>query len=128
MKIEKPIVEEALAEVEEVSKLAVGTEAHEKAVKTATVFMDRAIEIEKINLEKRKIENEERKLDVEEQKIEADKKDRRRKDWIAVGTALLSFGGGLLVVKETFRFDLEHTPTSTLGKTILSKWVPKLFK
>ena len=128
MKIEKPIVEEALAEVEEVSKLAVGTEEHEKAVKSATVFMDRAIEIEKLNLEKRKIENEERKLDVEEQKIVIDKKDRRRKDIITIGSTLLSVGTGLLVVKETFRFDLEHTPTSTLGRTILSKWIPKLFK
>ena len=128
MKIEKPIVDETLAEIEEVSGLAVGTEEHEKAVKSATVFMDRAIEIEKINLEKRKIENEERKLDVEEQKIEMDKKDRRRKDLITVGTTLLSVGTGLLVVKETFRFDLEHTPTSTLGRAILSKWIPKLFK
>lgn len=128
MKIEKPVVDEVLAEVEEVSNLSIGTEEHEKALKGATMLMDRAIEIEKLNLEKRKIENEERKLDVEEQKIEVEKKDRFRKDAITVVTSGLSLAAGLLVVVETFRFDLGHTPTSTLGKTILSKWVPKLFK
>lgn len=128
MRIEKPIVDEALAEVEEVSKLAIGTEEHDKALKSATVMMDRAIKIEEINLEKRKIENEERKLDVEEAKLEADRKDRLRKDVITVGTTVASVATGLLVVMETFRFDRENTPTSTLGKMILSKWVPKLFK
>ena len=128
MRIEKPIVDETLAEVEKVSELAIGTDEHDKALKSATVMMDRAIKIEELNLEKRKIENEERKLDVEEAKLEVEKKDRLRKDAIAVGTTLLSVGTGLLVVVETFRFDLGHTPTSTLGKTILSKWVPKLFK
>ena len=128
MRIEKPIVDETLAEVEKVSELAIGTDEHDKALKSATVMMDRAIKIEELNLEKRKIENEERKLDVEEAKLEVEKKDRLRKDIITVVTSGASLAAGLLVVVETFRFDLGNTPTSTLGKTILSKWVPKLFK
>lgn len=128
MKIETPVVEEVLSEIEEVQRIKIGTDEHEKAVKSATTLMDRAIKIEELNLEKRKIENEERKLDVEEQRLEAEKKDRIRKDVITVATSGLSLAAGLLVVMETFRFDLTSTSTSTLGRTILSKWVPKLFK
>ena len=128
MRIEKPIVDEALAELEEVSKLAVGTDAQERALKSATVIMDRAIKIEEINLEKRKIENEERKLDIEEARLEVDKKDRLRKDKIALGTSLLTFGGAVVIALKSFDFDGEKVFTSTIGKQVVSKWALKLFK
>lgn len=128
MRIEKPIVDEALAELEEVSKLAVGTDEQERALKSATVVMDRAIKIEEINLEKRRIENEERKLDIEEAKLEVEKKGQIRKDVITVGTSLLTVGSAIAIALKSFEFDGEKVFTSTIGKQVISKWALKLFK
>ena len=128
MRIETAVVDEVLSEIEEVKHIEVGSEKHEKGVNSVTKLMDRAIEMQKVDLEKRKIEIEEDKLEVEKTKIEIEQKDRNRKDLIAVGTFIVSTLTGLAVVYETFRFDTENTPTSTLGRTILTKFVPKMFK
>lgn len=128
MKIETPLVDEVLSEIEEVKKIEVGTEKHEKGVNSVTKLMDRAIEMEKLGLEKRKIELEEDKLEQEQMRLEAEQKDRGRKDAITIGTFVVTTATSLLVVYETFRFDRENTPTSTLGRTILTKFIPKMFK
>lgn len=128
MRIGTAVVDEVLSEIEEVKRLEVGSDKHEKGVNSVTKLMDRAIEMQKVDLEERKIELEEDKLEVEKTKLEVEKKDRNRKDLIAVGTFVVSTLTGLAVVYETFRFDTENTPTSTLGRTILTKFIPKMFK
>lgn len=128
MRIENAVTDEALAALETVSKIQIGTDEYDKGVNSVTKLVDRTIEMEKVEIERRKLDIEDRKLDVEEAKLEADKRNQFRKDLIGVGTFVVTTASGLLVVMETFRFDRTDTPTSTLGRTILAKFVPKLFK
>lgn len=123
-KLERALMEEAQNEIAEVSKMDLGDEKHKITANVIGQFTDRIIELEKIKLEQQRIDAENKKADIDAERIIFDKKDSKVKNGIAIGTAAASLivtVGGVLM---TFAFDMEHTPTSTLGKQLLNRLIP----
>ena len=78
MKNETMLHDEIKAELEELSKLEVGSDEYETAVNGISKLMDRAIEMEKFESDaKERIDSKEAELDLKYRQLEEDIKDRR---------------------------------------------------
>jgi len=103
-----------------------GTDKHKVAVDGLTKLMDRAIEIEKLDIDaKEKAEN--RKIDKELKlkQMEEDRKDRIAKNTL---TAASIFGGFALTVWGTvksIKFEETGTITTIMGRGFIQKLLPK---
>lgn len=82
MKNEAMLNDEIKSELEELSKIEVGTEQYKIAVEGIAKLMDRAIEIDKINTDAQyKTENMEIENSFKEKQMEADEKDRKVRNY-----------------------------------------------
>jgi hypothetical protein len=103
-----------------------GTDAHKVTVDGLTKLMDRAIEMEKLDIDaKEKAEN--RKIDKELKlkQMEEDRKDRIAKNAL---TAASIFGGFALTVWGTvksIKFEETGTITTIMGRGFIQKLLPK---
>ena len=136
--------EEIESELNTLKDLPMGSEEQSKAVTDLTKLLDRAIEIEKIEVDKqqkelnreietKKIENELR-LKEEAQKIDEKFKEKQLKheniDRIVknVLTGVSIIGGGALTVWGTIKsikFEETGTITTIMGRGFISKLLPK---
>lgn len=128
MKNETMLHEEIQSELEELSKIEVGSEKYKVAVDGVSKLMDRAIEIDKLNADaQEKIESRETELNLKLKQMEEDKKDRKARNTIAlVGIgipAAVSIWGTL----KTLKFEEVGTVTTLAGKEHLRK-IFNLFK
>lgn len=128
MKNKTMLHEEIQSELEELSKIEVGSEKYKVAVDGVSKLMDRAIEIDKLNADaQEKIESRETELDLKLKQMEEDKKDRKARNTIAlVGIgipAAVSIWGTL----KTLKFEEVGTVTTLAGKEHLRK-IFNLFK
>ena len=87
------------------------------------------IELEKIekdtDVKYEQIKSEE---NVKMEQIGSENKREKLRNWITVGTFLISACIGLGLSIKTFKFDEGYSMTSTLGKGILNNAIPKWFK
>ena len=67
-------------------------------------------------------------IKLKEAQIEAEDKREKIRNRITIGTFAVSTGISLYAIIRTFRFDENSTVTSTLGRYILSGFIPKMFK
>lgn len=114
--------DEFQSEMEELSKIEVGSEKYKIAVDGITKIADRLIEIDKIDQDRQeRIENREIETDLKLQQMKEERNDRIVKNVISgVGTA----GGIGLAIWGTItslKFDKEDIISSTLGRD----WVKK---
>ena len=112
MKIKTPLIEELHDELNELGKTTVGTDEYKITVDGVTKLADRIIEIEKIEAENR--------IKMEAQ--EDEKRDRRIKNGIAIGT----FVGSIAVYVATYLTSMKYEdkgviPTMEFGKNALNK-------
>ena len=111
MSIETLLHSEIKSEFETLSRMEVGTEEHGKTVETITVLVDRAIEMEKLN--------------IEEQEKDEEKKDRLIKNVLAgLGIAIPS----LITIWGTcksIKFEETGTITTIMGRGFINKLLPK---
>lgn len=94
--------EELVDELEDLSKIELGTDEHRAAAGTVSQLTDRVIKMEELELrakeieaEKAKTEVEAKKAEIEARKIEVTRKDNNLKNGIAIGTAVV---GALITV------------------------------
>jgi hypothetical protein len=126
MRIEKALREEILNEIEELGKCSLGTEEHKIRVDGAAKLMDKAIEIEKLNIEQ---ENKEKDRELEKalklQQMEEERKDRKTKNVLtALGIgipAVITVWGTL----KTFAFEKDENVTTLIGRGFINKLLPK---
>jgi hypothetical protein len=128
MKNETMLHEEIQGELEELSKLEVGSEKYKVAVDGVAKLMDRAIEIDKINADtQEKVESREAEIDLKLKQLEEDKKDRKVRNGIAIAgigiPAVVSIWGTL----KTLKFEEVGTVTTLAGREHLRK-IFNLFK
>lgn len=76
------------------------------------------IKLEQMNLE----------TGLKKSQIEAEDKREKVRNQITLGTFIVSTSVSVFALIKTFRFDESSTVTSTLGRSILSGVVPKMFK
>ena len=120
MSVRSNLVEEFESELEELSKMEVGTDTYRATVDGVTKLADRIIEIDKIEKENSvKIDTQEQEYAIKAQQLKDEKKDRFIKNCIAIGT----FVGGVLVYSLAFiastNFEREGTLTTEGGKSSL---------
>lgn len=120
MSVRSNLVEEFESELEELSKMEVGTDTYRTTVDGVTKLADRIIEIDKIEKENSvKIDTQEQEYAIKAQQLKDEKKDRFIKNCIAIGT----FVGGVLVYGLAFiastNFEREGTLTTEGGKSSL---------
>lgn len=120
MSVRSNLVEEFESELEELSKMEVGTDTYRATVDGVTKLADRIIEIDKIEKDNSvKIDTQEQEYAIKAQQLKDEKKDRFIKNCIAIGT----FVGGVLVYGLAFiastNFEREGTLTTEGGKSSL---------
>lgn len=122
MKIKNVLIDEFNDEMEEISKLQVGGSEHKQAVDSVTKLADRIIEIEKLEIESdEKIQARIEENELRLQQLQDEKKDRKMKNGIAIGTGLLSLLAYGLAFIGSMNFEKEGTLTTQGGRDSLKK-------
>ena len=114
MKIKTPLIEELHDELNELSKTTVGTDEYKITVDGVTKLADRIIEIEKIEAENRiKVEAQEAENEIKLKQFRDEKKDRRIKNVIAIGT----FVGSVAVYAATYLSSMKYEDKGVIPTT-----------
>lgn len=126
MNIENLLYVEIETEFEKLSNMEPGSEEYKTTVDGLSKLMDRAIEMEKVDLDaKEKTEARMRDDAIELQKMEDDRKDRIVKNIIGAAGVILPLLVTIWGTKATFEFEKEGTVTTVLGRGFFSKLLPR---
>lgn len=124
--IETLLHEEIQDGFDALSKMERGTEIHKTTVDEVAKLFDKAIEIEKIEIEaKEKAKAREIEASLKREQIEEDRKDRRFKNGIAVGGIVLPLAVTIWGTFKTLKFEEEGTVTTIMGRGFINKLIPK---
>ena len=124
MSIQRLLREEIESEFKELSKVAPGGEDYKIAVDGITKLMDRAIEMEKNEIDRQdRIDARDSENEFKTKQMEDEKKDRFVKNLLAgVGTI-----GGLVVTiwgaKKAWKFEETGTVASPVGRSFINKLI-----
>ena len=124
--IETLLHEEIQDGFDALSKMERGTEIHKTTVDEVAKLFDKAIEIEKIEIEaKDKAKSREIEASLKKAQMEEDRKDRRFKNGIALGGIVLPLAVTIWGTFKTFRFEETGTVTTMMGRGFINKLIPK---
>ena len=124
--IETLLHEEIQDGFDALSKMERGTEIHKTTVDEVAKLFDKAIEIEKIEIEaKDKAKAREIEASLKRAQMEEDRKDRRVKNGIAIGGIVLPLAVTIWGTFKTLKFEEEGTVTTMMGRGFINKLIPK---
>ena len=124
--IETLLHEEIQDGFDALSRMERGTETHKTTVDEIAKLFDKAIEIEKIEIEAKEREKaREIEASLKRAQMEEDRKDRRAKNGIAVGGIVLPLAVTIWGTFKTFRFEETGTVTTIMGRGFINKLIPK---
>lgn len=126
MRIEKTLREEIQNELEELGKIEAGTETYRTTVDGVTKLMDRAIEIEKLNIDheqKEKDREDENKLKLAQ--MEEERKDRKIRNGLTAASIIIPAGLTIWGTIKSIEFEKEGTITTLIGRGFINKLLPK---
>ena len=124
--IETLLHEEIQDGFDALSKMERGTEIHKTTVDEVAKLFDKAIEIEKIEIEaKEKAKAREIEASLKRAQMDEDRKDRRFKNGIAVGGIVLPLAVTIWGTFKTLKFEEEGTVTTMMGRGFINKLIPK---
>ena len=124
--IETLLHEEIQDGFDALSKMERGTEIHKTTVDEVAKLFDKAIEIEKIEIEaKDKAKAREIEASLKKAQMEEDRKDRRVKNGIAIGGIVLPLAVTIWGTFKTLKFEEEGTVTTMMGRGFINKLIPK---
>ncbi len=124
--IETLLHEEIQDGFDALSKMERGTETHKTTVDEIAKLFDKAIEIEKIEVEaKERAKAREIEASLKRAQMEEDRKDRRFKNGIAVGGIVLPLAVTIWGTFKTLKFEEEGTVTTIMGRGFINKLIPK---
>ena len=113
--IETLLHEEIQDGFDALSRMERGTDTHKTTVDEVAKLFDKAIEIEKLEIEAKE----------REKAREEDRKDRRVKNGIAIGGIVLPLAVTIWGTFKTFRFEETGTVTTMMGRGFINKLIPK---
>ena len=126
MNIETKLHEEIADELEKLKGLEVGSDKHKTTVESITKLMDRAIEIEKIDIEsKERAENMRNESTLRTKQMNDDRKDRLIKNIIAIGGIVIPTLVTIWGTRKSIEFEKEGTFTTIMGRGFINKLLPK---
>ena len=124
--IETLLHEEIQDGFDALSRMERGTEIHKTTVDEVAKLFDKAIEIEKIEVEaKDKAKSREIEASLKRAQMEEDRKDRRFKNGIALGGIVLPLAVTIWGTFKTLKFEEEGTVTTIMGRGFINKLIPK---
>lgn len=124
--IENLLYDEIETEFDKLSQLEPGTEQHKLAADTLTKLMDRAIELDKVEIEcKDKEATRESEQLLKEQQMKDEKKDRLVKNIIGAAGVVLPLIVTIWGTKVSMRFEKEDSFTTLMGRGFVQKLLPK---
>ena len=124
--IETLLHEEIQDGFDALSRMERGTEIHKTTVDEVAKLFDKAIEIEKIEIEaKEKAKAREIEASLKRAQMEEDRKDRRFKNGIAIGGIVLPLAVTIWGTFKTLKFEEEGTVTTIMGRGFINKLIPK---
>lgn len=124
--IETLLHEEIQDGFDALSRMERGTEIHKTTVDEVAKLFDKAIEIEKLEIEaKDKAKAREIEASLKRAQMEEDRKDRRVKNGIAVGGIVLPLAVTIWGTFKTLKFEEEGTVTTMMGRGFINKLIPK---
>ena len=115
MNIETLLDKELKSEFEVLEELEAGTEEYIRVVDGVAKLMDRAIEIEKLNLEH----------DEKIEQAKEEKKDRLIKNIMTAAGIIVPTIVTIWGTKASFKFEQEGTVTTIMGRGFINKLLPK---
>ena len=124
--VESLLLDEIGEEFEDLKNLETGSEEYKVAVDGLTKLVDRAIEMEKFQIEiqekaaTREIEN-----DLKLKQMEEERKDRLVKNIIAAAGITIPAGVTIWGALKSWEFEKEGTVTSTMGRLFMNMFRPK---
>ena len=126
MSTKKLLEEEIQAEIEEISKMEVGSDKHKAATEALAKLMDKYNEMDKLELEYQdKYDNREEDRRLKEKQLQHDKKDALVKN---VLTGVSVVGGFALTIWGTcksIKFEETGSFTTIMGRGFIQKLLPK---
>lgn len=124
--IETLLHEEIQDGFDSLSRMERGTEIHKTTVDEVAKLFDKAIEIEKIEVEaKERAKAREIEASLKRAQMEEDRKDRRVKNGIAIGGIVLPLAVTIWGTFKTLKFEEEGTVTTMMGRGFINKLIPK---
>lgn len=122
MSIQTLLNEEIKDEFSNLKKMELGSETYKTAVDGLTKLVDRAIELEKIDVEQN--ENYENRQ-VELSKIEDDRKDRLVRNILTGASIIIPTAVTVWGTIKSINFEKEGTITTIMGRGFIQKLLPK---
>lgn len=118
--------EEIQVEFEKLSKLEVGSESYKTTVDGLTKLVDRAVEIDKTEMENAtKIEAQNIENDLKALQIKEDNLDRWVRNGIAIAGIVVPSVITVWGTLKSFKFEETGTVTTILGRGFINKLLPK---
>ena len=126
MSVESLWIDEIETEITKLRDLKPGSEEHKAAVDSVTKLMDRAIEMDRVEVESkdRAAARESEEL-LRKQQMEDEKKDRLVKNIIGAAGVLLPLAVTIWGTKVSLKFEEEGTFTTIMGRGFINKLLPK---
>ncbi len=126
MSIKTLLEKEINDEFEELGKTAIGSEEYKTTVDGLAKLMDRAIELEKFEAERKdRIDHQDREMDLKERQAADEKKDRKIKNWLAAAGIIIPSGLTIWGTIKSIKFEQEGTITTIMGRGFINKLLPK---
>lgn len=124
--IETLLYDEIETEFDKLATLEPGSEKYKVTLDGLTKLMDRAIEIEKVEIDcKDKEATRESEQLLKEQQLSDDKKDRLIKNIISAAGVVLPLIVTIWGTKVSLKFEEEGTFTTIMGRGFINKLLPK---
>ena len=126
MKIETLLNEEIQDEFKNLKEMELGTEDYKTTVDGLVKLVDRAIEIDKLNIDAQdKIDSREIEVDLKQQQINDDKQDRKIRNAIAIAGIVIPTIVTVWGTFKSLKFEKEGTVTTIMGRGFIQKLLPK---
>lgn len=126
MKIETKLHEEIAKELDELGKIRLGSDEYRGVVDGVTKLMDRAIEIERLDMELQdKEETRHTDEDLRLKQMDDENKDRIVKNLISVMSFVVPTAVTIWGTIKTIEFEKEGTITTIMGRGFVNKLLPK---
>ena len=126
MSVQTLLNEEIKSEFDELKKMELGSDKYEKTVNGLTKLVDKAIEMEKFDMEyDEKVKSRENDETFKQTQLIEDRKDRKAKNYIAVAGILIPVGVTIWGTLKSFKFEQEGTITTIMGRGFINKLLPK---
>ena len=126
MSIKSLVDEEIRSEIEEISKIEVGSEKHKASVDALAKLLDKSIELERLDVEaQEKYESRIAENELKLKQLKDEKRDRIVKNVLTGVSVVGGFGVTIWGTCKTLKFEETGVLTSIVSKGFIQKLLPK---